>query len=274
GVIEIDGPGRVNDVPGSQEFIGDDSQNWVGFDETWEQVAVSRQLDENGEPTSTIIVEKLDESGDVIPGETDFLTDVEVLVFAGAEGYTNGITLPTDQIPDDGRRALMASSVGSISTEFGRSTVNSPAISYLPLDESGAFNGELASDDQFHFRAGGGDLNDTIEGTGDDDRLLGGDGGDYLEGNGGDDVLEGGDGSDDLLGGAGDDILVPGSGNDIVEGDAGVDTAVFEGDPGDYDIYLDPDFGAVIVDAKGGADVLSGINWLEEVEVLQFGFGA
>ncbi|MEL6980263.1 MAG: hypothetical protein AAGM38_16515, partial [Pseudomonadota bacterium] len=271
--ILFDGPGTLEDIPGRTQFIGDQSANVVRFDETWEQVAVSRHLNQFGNPSTTIIVEKLDEFGEVIPGETDYVRDVEALVFAGAEGSTNDITLNTDQIPDDGRRVLMASSVGDAAGS-ARTNVNEPEVEYLTLSEFGTLERALTPDDTAGIEAAGGDFGDSIGGGGGQDRLLGGDGNDYLEGGAGDDVLEGGDDNDTLDGGAGDDILVAGSGDDWVFGGEGADTAVFEGDPSDYDIYAPPGGGDVFVDAKGGAQSLSGLNWLQDVETLQFGFGA
>ena len=80
----------------------------------------------------------------------------------------------------------------------------------------------------------GGDGNDTIIGSGNDETLDGGTGNDSVIGGGGRDFLMGGDGNDTLvagdggnatlLGGLGDDSMVGGTGNDLFYGDSGKDT--------------------------------------------------
>jgi len=65
--------------------------------------------------------------------------------------------------------------------------------------------------------------NDTLYGSGLDDRLLGGDGNDALVGYGGNDDLQGGSGDDWLDGVLGNDTLIAGGGNDTLIGGVGND---------------------------------------------------
>jgi Ca2+-binding RTX toxin-like protein len=86
----------------------------------------------------------------------------------------------------------------------------------------------------------GGEGDDTLTGSANDDLLDGGPGNDTLIGRGGNDQLFGGPGNDILIGGTGadvmfggegDDIIVwnPGDGSDVVEGGDGADTLLFKG---------------------------------------------
>ncbi len=65
--------------------------------------------------------------------------------------------------------------------------------------------------------------NDTLYGSGFDDRLLGGDGNDALVGYGGNDDLQGGSGDDWLGGDLGNDTLIAGGGHDTLVGGVGND---------------------------------------------------
>lgn len=103
--------------------------------------------------------------------------------------------------------------------------------------EGGDGNDKLfggAGNDVLH----GGDGHDVLDGGDGNDILYGGAGSDQLNGGDGDDILHGGDGDDILIGGAGDDVLIGGGGNDYLEGGAGIDTAVFDGVRGDYEVVL------------------------------------
>jgi Ca2+-binding RTX toxin-like protein len=99
------------------------------------------------------------------------------------------------------------------------------------------------------------------------DELYGGSGDDTLHGDEGNDTLEGDKGNDTLNGGAGDDTLKGGFGDDILSGGDGRDTAVFDGEIGDY----------AIREAEGGITVSSGNSddaqtdtVLADVELLHF----
>ncbi|OYW55128.1 MAG: hypothetical protein B7Y80_10095 [Hyphomicrobium sp. 32-62-53] len=108
-------------------------------------------------------------------------------------------------------------------------------------------DGDGASDILLSIEAvDGSDHADDITGDDRDNALYGRAGNDILIGAGGDDYLEGGDGSDQLLGGTGDDELLGGNENDILIGGTGInflggengtDTAIFEGNRADYEIY-------------------------------------
>ncbi len=71
-------------------------------------------------------------------------------------------------------------------------------------------------------------------GTFRDDDLTGTSGNDLLFGWFGDDTLSGGAGDDILVGGFGDDVLIGGEGDDLLLGGRGFDTAIYEGEIGDY----------------------------------------
>lgn len=126
--------------------------------------------------------------------------------------------------------------------------------------------------------------NDNLLGQGGADKLLGGDGEDHLSGgkkndflNGGGkkDKLEGGSGNDKLLGGGANDRLLGDKGRDELRGDAGddklfggagVDTAIFKGNIGRYNI-IDNGSVVLVVDTLGQF----GTDRLKEVEKLKFG---
>ncbi|MEA3064850.1 MAG: uncharacterized protein QOJ27_1296 [Sphingomonadales bacterium] len=86
----------------------------------------------------------------------------------------------------------------------------------------------------------GGNGNDSLVGTGGEDRLDGGNGSDVLSGLGGHDVLIGGNGTDTLNGGSGNDVLAGGNGNDVLIGGTGADIFRF-GRGGGSDTILDFD---------------------------------
>jgi Ca2+-binding RTX toxin-like protein len=103
----------------------------------------------------------------------------------------------------------------------------------------------------------GGDGNDWLDGSYDNDTLYGGSGNDTLGnsvvpepgddlmyGEGGNDQLYGGDGNDTLIGGTGNDTLVGGAGNDRLTGNSGNDRFVY-------------DTNAAFTTASIGVDVIS-----------------
>ncbi|KAA0182516.1 type I secretion C-terminal target domain-containing protein, partial [Cupriavidus gilardii] len=69
---------------------------------------------------------------------------------------------------------------------------------------------------------------DTVDGTGNSDRLYGYAGDDTLNGGDGNDLLRGGAGNDTLNGGNGNDLLIGGAGNDTMSGGAGGDVFLYE----------------------------------------------
>ena len=79
----------------------------------------------------------------------------------------------------------------------------------------------------------GGIGNDKLSGWAGNDTLIGGDGNDELNGNEGNDYLDGGDGNDNLNGGDGYDQITGGAGNDVITTGDGVDT-VYGGDGDDW----------------------------------------
>jgi Ca2+-binding RTX toxin-like protein len=97
--------------------------------------------------------------------------------------------------------------------------------------------------------------------------LLGGEGDDILTGSANDDVLEGGPGNDTLAGRDGADVLFGGSGNDILNGGRGADQ-MFGGD-GDDQFVWNPGDGSDVVEGGNGQDTLvfNGANIAEEVDL-------
>ncbi|NYS24541.1 hypothetical protein HUK65_06005 [Rhodobacteraceae bacterium 2376] len=98
-----------------------------------------------------------------------------------------------------------------------------------------------------------------------------------LLGTAGDDVLEAGavgmalfgrQGDDVLIGGPGDDFLVGGPGDDLLQGGGGVNTAVFSGQQGDYDIARGPGGTLIVTDLR--EDSPDGTDTLEDIAFLQF----
>src|SRR5581483_6856307 len=88
----------------------------------------------------------------------------------------------------------------------------------------------------------GGEFNDSLTGSTNDE---------FLDGRGGNYTLYGGRGSDTLVGGAGDDVL-RGDGNDVLTGGAGADSFVFATPPGALS-------GGAVTDFTSGSDKV----WLD-----------
>ncbi|MDX2483165.1 MAG: calcium-binding protein [Pseudodonghicola sp.] len=91
-------------------------------------------------------------------------------------------------------------------------------------DGNGGNNTLIGTGKDERFDAGGG--NDTVRAKGGADQLLGGAGKDKLFGDDGDDFILGGAGNDKLYGGDGSDTLDGGAGNDVIRGDAGDDELI------------------------------------------------
>jgi autotransporter-associated beta strand protein/T5SS/PEP-CTERM-associated repeat protein len=96
--------------------------------------------------------------------------------------------------------------------------------------------------------------------------FFGGEGNDYLAGSSNDDVLDGGAGNDRILGGNGDDLLYGGAGNDRISGGNGNDTAYGDSSHDILDTVIDGDFSMLIGDpipadpADEGRDTINGDN--------------
>ncbi len=110
----------------------------------------------------------------------------------------------------------------------------------------------------------GGEGNDVINGSLNDETLIGGDGDDAINGGGGndfiqglagDDTLSGGDGDDTLDGGSGIDSLLGGTGNDVLIG--GTNNDMLDGQEGNDD--LSGDAGNDTLLGGLGNDSLSGV---------------
>jgi Ca2+-binding RTX toxin-like protein len=96
--------------------------------------------------------------------------------------------------------------------------------------------------------------NDTINGDNGDDSLIGGLGNDLVDGGEGDDTMAGDGGNDSLLGNTGNDSVAGGDGDDLVFGNLGNDT--LGGDDGNDTIS--GGFGDDILNGNSGDDLLEG----------------
>lgn len=110
----------------------------------------------------------------------------------------------------------------------------------------------------------GGDGNDKIFGTPNDDLILGGKGNDIVYGLGGDDIVCGGTGNDQVYGGPGNDavigeeqndLVVGGPGTDYVLGEAGNDRVLTYGDGLDF---ADGDYSKDVVIGGAGDQIFGG----------------
>jgi subtilisin-like proprotein convertase family protein len=102
-----------------------------------------------------------------------------------------------------------------------------------------------------------GDGDDTVIGSGANNKIYGMRGNDTLRGESGNDTMDGGAGDDNMFGGIGNDWVTGGAGNDVVRGEAGTDTLVgstgtdnLRGGQGN-DVYFHA-VGASLVEVAGG----------------------
>lgn len=86
------------------------------------------------------------------------------------------------------------------------------------------------------------------------------------------DLFIGGSNANTFETGGGNDFLHGAGGNDILKGGAGTDTAVYFGNPTDYDIRLQADGSWAVRHARG--DKTDGTDKLENIEKIQFKDGA
>ncbi|MBD2090066.1 hypothetical protein H6F67_09395 [Microcoleus sp. FACHB-1515] len=113
---------------------------------------------------------------------------------------------------------------------------------------------------------------DRILGLGGNDTLIGGSGNDELDGGAGRDTLNGGAGSDALRGGEGNDILIGGGGNDLLDGGQGRDR--LRGNGGSDRFVLTRRQGRdIIEDFQNGRDslLLTGDLQFRDVTIRQSG---
>ena len=127
----------------------------------------------------------------------------------------------------------------------------------------------------------GGDGNDVVNGSPDDDIINGGNGLDTLNGNAGDDRISGNNDNDTMNGDAGNDVMVwnPGDGSDVMNGGAGGgDDAELNGgsnaenfaatpvagrvrferlSPGPFQLDVGPDTERLVLNANGGDDTMA-----------------
>ena len=181
------------------------------------------------------------------------------------------ITL-TNEIRDNDGNLISSHTIGTITHNGVIDAVNIGALTSGSIsvpDGATSTAGTEYSEDIF-----GGNLGDTIDGGGGNDRLYGGAGYDTLNGGIGDDELYAGDGGAKMRGGAGQDRLYISDLNatyDIRGGD-GFDTLVFEvgGGPSNFE-FVQADPGALVAVVRfGGQDVLL-IG--PDIEIVEFSNG-
>ncbi len=83
-----------------------------------------------------------------------------------------------------------------------------------------------------------------------------------------DDTIYGGNHGNLLEGGAGNDKLMGGVDNDTLDGGDGTDTAIFEGNRGDYLVTENADGTVTVADQRAGG--LDGVDTLKNIELLKF----
>lgn len=184
-------------------------------------------------------------------------------------GYITGqiiVANSTQVVISDGayRYAFGGSGITYSGSEVTGGTINSYTIIYNGAAVAGA-NGLnfpatvtanlVLSGDFFSLMVNALSGNDTLSGSGGNDRLLGFDG---------NDTISGGAGDDHLYGGNGNDVLNGGTGVNYLNGEAGFDIAVFQQQSTGYSIAR---FGAqTIIVARDGTSK----DTVENVERLRF----
>ena len=177
------------------------------------------------------------------------------------------------RVAEGGASITVSNSTSTINVLGGSAddiiTINSIAdVRALVLDIDGqADNDTITAFDtnigDVRLRINGGNGNDTITGSRDndtingdngDDSLIGGLGNDLFDGGEGDDTMAGDGGNDTMLGNFGNDSAQGGDGNDVVFGNFGNDT--LGGDSGNDTIF--GGFGNDVLNGNSGDDLLAG----------------
>ena len=112
--------------------------------------------------------------------------------------------------------------VGTDATRVVCTTTSTPTLVTM---SAGDKNDTIVNKTGLAMNGYGGSGNDTVTGSGRNDKLDGGTGNDTLLGLGGTDVLLGQAGNDSLDGGVGNDMLTGATGADVMKGGSGDDTA-------------------------------------------------
>lgn len=166
---------------------------------------------------------------------------------------------------------LQASSEGSLTLRSADGSPLTPSQLVINLPDNGKFHYVANS-----TAATGGDGNDLMQGSAQDNTLDGGGGDDFLQGNEGNDTLADDDGDNYLLGNGGDDRLTGGSGEEILIGGDGNDTLdsgggrnnVLMGDLGD-DRYIIRSRGDILVDSGGNDSGVIYADWYKTSSVVE-----
>ena len=201
-------------------------------------------------------------SGTVVDnfGDTDTLVDIDEVrgsdfadTFTGSTGNDRFITREGNDTVDGGG--------GFDRVRYDRSGVGAVDVDLTAGTASGTWNGSTFTDMLLNVEYVRGSRNDddTLAGSGADERFDGRGGDDDLSGLGGADTLRGEDGNDTLDGGTGNDILTGGSGQDVI--------VVATGDG--QDIVTDFDLLNDVIDVTG-----HGVSSVGQIAISQSGADA
>lgn len=218
---------------------------------------------------------------------TDGRDEIEVRGTSGADEFTIGQNGSMLELASGTSSLTFINTSVGIANPVERLVLNAgrgnDLITINDVDNVGAMqilvNGELGEDTVIGSGASlglvrllidGGDGEDSLTGTDDNDTILGGDGNDLIAGGGGNDTLRGGDGADVIDGGAGNDLvqgegrndsLLGSNGEDTIEGGNGNDTIA--GGAGDDSAA--GGFGNDFVNGEAGDDIILGDEGFDKV---------
>jgi Ca2+-binding RTX toxin-like protein len=133
------------------------------------------------------------------------------------------LTLTNATLAGLGTDVLSGFEQAQLTGGIGNNVINASTFLGTVTLDGGDGNDTLTGTAQNDILTGGNGI-DTLNGLAGNDTLSGGAGNDTLNGNDGNDRLDGGTDSDRLFGGNGDDTAIGNLGNDFVFGEAGIDT--------------------------------------------------
>jgi len=202
--------------------------------------------------------------------------DAALFTIEGTTGVLTFVTAPDFETPiDDGGDSAyevvveVSDGVGGTDTQALTVTVINVAGTTLA---GGNGNQTLTGTNEEDVISGG-NGNEVLNGGGGNDTILGGNGNDILNGGDGNDAGSGGNGNDVLNGGGGDDTDSGGNGDDILNGGSGDDMGI----GGNGNDILDGGEGDDILNGGNGIDILIGgtgndtVTGSNGVDIIVFG---